>query len=74
MAIKKPATATQLRQAKVEIANLQVRNESLYGQWTKEVTELNRVKRELAIASARCMKLKGIIEYLEDQAKNKDEK
>ena len=74
MAIKKTATAAQLRAAKLQIANLEERNESLHVQWTQEITERTRVTRELAIASARCMKLKGIIEYLEDQAKHKDAK
>ena len=69
MATKKPAAAALLRAAKLQIANLEERNESLHVQWTKEISEHARVVRELTIANARCMKLKGIIEYLEDQVK-----
>lgn len=70
MAIKKPATAAQLRAAKLQIANLEKMNESLHAQWTKEISEHARVVRELTIANARCMKLKGIIEYLEEKLKD----
>jgi hypothetical protein len=38
--------------------------------WTAEITEHARAERELIVASARALKLKGIIEYLEDQVKN----
>jgi len=73
MATKKPSTVTQLRQAKVEIARLEERNEELHKQWTKEISEHARAVRELTIANARCMKLKGIIEYLEDQTRKQNE-
>jgi len=73
MAIKKPTTLAQVRQAKAEIVRLEERNEELHKQWTKEISEHARVVRELTIANARCMKLKGIIEYLEDQTRKQNE-
>jgi hypothetical protein len=70
MATKKPNLAGQLRAAKLQIANLEERNEDLHKMWTAEITEHARAERELVVASARALKLKGIIEYLEDQVKN----
>jgi hypothetical protein len=70
MATKKPAAAAQLRAAKLQITNLEERNEELHKMWTAEITEHARAERELIVASARALKLKGIIEYLEDQVKN----
>ena len=69
MAIKKPPVAMQLRFAKNEIARLEERNEELHKQWTTEITARAKDSRELELAHIRGIKMKGIIEYLEEKLK-----
>ena len=70
MAIKKPNLAGQLRAAKIHIVNLEKRNEELHKQWTAELTARAKDSRELELAYARGIKLKGVIEYLEEKLKD----
>ena len=70
MANKKPNLAGQLRAAKIHIVNLEKRNEELHKQWTAELTARAKDSRELEVAYARCIKLKGVIEYLEEKLKD----
>ena len=70
MAYKKPTEAAQLRAAKLEIANLEERNEELHKQWTAELTARAKESRELEGAYVRGIKLKGVIEYLEEKLKD----
>jgi flagellar motor switch protein FliM len=70
MAIKKPNLAGQLRYAQKKIANLEERNEELQKQWTAELTARSRDSRELELAYVRGIKLKGVIEYLEEKLKD----
>jgi hypothetical protein len=70
MAYKKPTEAAQLRAAKLHIANLEERNEELHKQWTAEITARAKDSRELENAYVRGIKLKGVIEYLEEKLKD----
>ena len=70
MASKKLTVAGQLRIAKTHIANLEERNEELQKQWTAELTARSRDSRELENAYVRGIKLKGVIEYLEEKLKD----
>jgi hypothetical protein len=70
MAIKKPNLAGQLRYAQKKIANLEERNEELQKQWTAELTARAKDSRELELAYVRGIKLKGVIEYLEEKLKD----
>ena len=62
--------AAQLRAAKLHIASLEKRNEELHKQWTAEITARAKDSRELENAYVRGIKLKGVIEYLEEKLKN----
>ena len=70
MVIKKPNLAGQLRYAQKKIANLEKCNEELQKEWTAEMTARSRESRELELAYVRGIKLKGVIEYLEEKLKN----
>jgi hypothetical protein len=70
MASKKLTVAGQLRIAKTHIANLEKRNEELHEQWTAEITARAKDSRELEVAYVRGIKLKGVIEYLEEKLKD----
>jgi hypothetical protein len=62
--------AAQLRAAKLHIANLEERNEELHKQWTAEITVRAKDSRELELAYVRGIKLKGVVEYLEEKLKD----
>jgi hypothetical protein len=62
--------AAQLRAAKLHIANLEERNEELHKQLTAEITARAKDSRELENAYVRGIKLKGVIEYLEEKLKD----
>jgi flagellar motor switch protein FliM len=62
--------AAQLRAAKLHIASLEKRNEELHKQWTAEITARSRESRELEVAHIRGIKMKGVIEYLEEKLKD----
>jgi flagellar motor switch protein FliM len=70
MVAKKPNLAGQLRQAKAEIATLKEENADLHKQWMEEFNARTRDSRELELAYVRGIKLKGVIEYLEEKLKN----
>jgi hypothetical protein len=70
MPYRKPTIAAQLRAAKIHIANLEKRNEELHEQWTTEMTARAKDSRELENAYVRGIKLKGVIEYLEEKLKD----
>jgi hypothetical protein len=70
MVTKKPNLAGQLRYAQKKIANLEERIEELHKQWTAEITARSRESRELEVAHIRGIKMKGVIEYLEEKLKN----
>lgn len=62
--------AAQLRAAKIHIANLEKENADLRASWMEELTARAKDSRELELAYVRGIKLKGVIEYLEDKLKN----
>jgi hypothetical protein len=62
--------AAQLRAEKLHIANLEERNEELHKQLTTEITARAKDSRELENAYVRGIKLKGVIEYLEEKLKD----
>lgn len=62
--------AGQLRAAKLHIAVLEKENAELREQWTAEITARSRERRELESAYTQCIKLKGVIEYLEQRLKD----
>ena len=68
MAIKN--LAAQLRQAKAEIATLKEENADLHKQWMEEFNARSKNGRELEVAYVRGIKLKGVIEYLEEKLKD----
>jgi hypothetical protein len=70
MAIKKPNLAGQLRAAKLHIAVLEKENADLRRSWMEELTARSRESRELELAYAQGIKLKGVIEYLEEKLKD----
>ena len=70
MPYRKPTIAAQLRAAKIHIVNLEKRNEELHEQWTTEITARAKDSRELEVAYVRGIKLKGVIEYLEERLKD----
>jgi hypothetical protein len=70
MAIKKPSAAMQLRFAKKEMARLEEENADLRRSWMEELTARSKNGRELEVAYARCIKLQGVIEYLEEKVKD----
>ena len=62
--------AAQLRAAKLHIAVLEKENADLRLSWMEELTARSREGRELELAYARGIKLKGVIEYLEEKLKD----
>lgn len=62
--------AAQLRAAKLEIATLKEENADLHKQWMDEWTARTRDSRELELAHIRGIKMKGVIEYLEEKLKD----
>jgi hypothetical protein len=70
MVTKKPNLAGQLRQAKAEIATLKEENADLRRSWMEELTARSKNGRELEGAYVRGIKLKGVIEYLEEKLKD----
>ena len=62
--------AAQLRAAKLHIAVLEKENADLREQWTAEITARSRESRELESAHIRGIKMKGVIEYLEEKLKD----
>lgn len=59
--------AAQLRTAKLHVAVLEKENADLRTSWNDELTARTRNSRELAEAQIRGIKMKGIIEYLEEK-------
>ena len=70
MATKKLSIEEQLSQAKLKIAHLKERYEDLHKRWTTEITARAKDSRELEVAHIRGIKMKGIIEYLEEKIKD----
>ena len=69
MATKKLSIEEQLSQAKLKIAHLEERYEDLHKRWTTEITARAKDSRELELAHIRGIKMKGVIEYLEEKLK-----
>ena len=59
--------AGQLRAAKLHIAVLEKENADLRASWMEELTARSRESRELELAHVRGIKMKGVIEYLEEK-------
>jgi hypothetical protein len=70
MVTKKPNLAGQLRYAQKKIANLEEENADLRTSWMDELTARSRDSRELELAHVRGIKMKGVIEYLEEKLKD----
>jgi hypothetical protein len=70
MAAKKLTVEEQLSKAKAEIAHLKERYDDLHNRWTTEITARAKDSRELENAYVRGIKLKGVIEYLEEKLKD----
>ena len=70
MATKKLSIEEQLSQAKLKIAHLEERYEDLHKRWTTEITARSSERRELEVAHIRGIKMKNVIEYLEEKLKN----
>ena len=62
--------AAQLRAAKLHIAVLEKENADLRTSWMDELTARSRDSRELELAHIRGIKMKGVIEYLEEKLKD----
>lgn len=62
--------AGQLRAAKLEITTLKAENADLHKQWMDEWTARAKDSRELELAHIRGIKMKGVIEYLEEKLKD----
>ena len=62
--------AGQLRAAKLHIAVLEKENADLRASWMDELTARSRDSRELELAHVRGIKMKGVIEYLEEKLKD----
>jgi hypothetical protein len=62
--------AAQLRAAKLHIAVLEKENADLRTSWMDELTARSRDSRELELAHVRGIKMKGVIEYLEEKFKD----
>lgn len=62
--------AGQLRAAKLHIAVLEKENADLRASWMEELTARSRDSRELELAHVRGIKMKGVIEYLEEKLKD----
>ena len=69
MATKKLSIEEQLSQAKLKIAHLEERYEDLHKRWTTEITARAKDSRELEVAHIRGIKMKNVIEYLEEKLK-----
>ena len=69
MATKKLSIEEQLNQAKLKIAHLEERYEDLHKRWTTEITARAKDSRELEVAHIRGIKMKNVIEYLEEKLK-----
>lgn len=70
MPYRKPTLAAQLRAAKIHIANLKERYDDLHNRWTAEIFARAKDSRELEGAYVRGIKLKGVVEYLEEKLKD----
>ena len=62
--------AAQLRAAKLHIAVLEKENADLRASWMEELTARSRESRELELAHIRGIKMKGVVEYLEEKLKD----
>ena len=62
--------AAQLRAAKLHIAVLEKENADLRASWMDELTARSRDSRELELAHIRGIKMKGVIDYLEEKLKD----
>ena len=62
--------AGQLRAAKLEITTLKAENAELRTSWMDELTARAKDSRELELAHIHGIKLKGVIEYLEEKLKD----
>ena len=62
--------AAQLRAAKLHIAVLEKENADLRTSWMDELNARSRDSRELELAHVRGIKMKGVIEYLEEKLKD----
>lgn len=62
--------AAQLRAAKLHIAVLEKENADLRTSWMDELNARSRESRELESAHIRGIKMKGVIEYLEEKLKD----
>lgn len=62
--------AALLRAAKLHIAVLEKENADLRTSWMDELTARSRESRELELAHVRGIKMKGVIEYLEEKLKD----
>ena len=62
--------AGQLRAAKLEITTLKAENADLRTSWMDELNARSRDSRELELAHIHGIKLKGVIEYLEEKLKD----
>ena len=62
--------AALLRAAKLHIAVLEKENADLRTSWMEELTARSRESRELELAHIRGIKMKGVIEYLEEKLKD----
>jgi hypothetical protein len=62
--------AALLRAAKLHIAVLEKENADLRTSWMDELTARSRESRELEVAHIRGIKMKGVIEYLEEKLKD----
>ena len=69
MATKKLSIEEQLNQAKLKIAHLEERYEDLHKRLTTEITARAKDSRELEVAHIRGIKMKNVIEYLEEKLK-----
>ena len=62
--------AALLRAAKLHIAVLEKENADLRASWMDELNARSRESRELELAHIRGIKMKGVIEYLEEKLKD----
>ena len=62
--------AGQLRAAKLHIAVLEKENADLRASWMEELTARAKNSRELELAHIHGIKMKGVIEYLEEKLKD----
>ena len=62
--------AALLRAAKLHIAVLEKENADLRASWMEELTARAKDSRELELAHIHGIKMKGVIEYLEEKLKD----